>query len=74
MSICNHCCFGIFILFMLGVVNLWLYFNDNNENNYVVLIIAILFMTIPTLIYSIYYYLITYKCLEPIENKDYFKM
>ena len=53
MSICNHCCFRIFILFMLGVMNLWLYFNDNNEN-YILLIIAISFMTIPTLIYYIY--------------------
>jgi len=38
---------------MVGVMNLWLYFNDNNEN-YIQLIIAISFMTIPTLIYYIY--------------------
>jgi hypothetical protein len=68
MPLCNQCCFGMFIISILGYVNLWIYFNnESQDNSIVVLIIGILFV-IPILSYPIYYYIIHYV---PLSNDDY---
>ena len=69
MAFFNHCCFGMFIFFIFGIVNLYIYFNENRSS--VILTIGILFMVGSVISYPIYYYII-YKI--SLKNDYYIKI